>query len=144
MPALLLAVVMVIGGTNNAYLDLASTATATELSFWGQENYQPTDRTIKRTGDTLSMLLQQRPENPEFLAQQAYYLSWQGFFAQDMDQRMAFNEQAVATQYQALHQRPAYRQGWAEMVEYAGRMRGGAEMLDQAKARIATLQPTLD
>lgn len=144
MPALLLAVVMVVGGASTAYLDLAGTATSTELSFWGQEKYQPTDRAIQRTGDTLSMLLQHRSEDPEFLTQHAYYLSWQGFFAENMDQRLTFNEQAVAAQFQALHQRPAYRQGWAEMVEYAGRIRGGAEMLDRAEARIAILQPALD
>lgn len=132
---------MVTGGARATYLDLVSTATATELSFWGRGNYRPTDNTIERTGQNLAALLKHRPHHPEYLTQQAYYQSWQGFFAADMDQRLALNEQAVASQYLAMQQRPAYRQGWAEMVEYASRTRGGAEMLERAQARIAALQP---
>ncbi|MEP4147165.1 MAG: hypothetical protein ABJL54_08070 [Halioglobus sp.] len=141
LPALLLALILLIEGACTAYFDLAATSTATELSFWGRENYKPTPVTVNRTGQTLSTLLKYRPMDPAFLAQQAYYLSWQGFFAGDIEQRLAFNQQAVTTQYQSLQQRPAYRQGWAEMVEYASRTRGGGEMLAQAQQRIAALQP---
>ena len=141
VPGLALASIMAFQGAQAIYLDLVYTAVATELSFWGRENYRPTDKTIKRTGQTLATLLQHRPHHPEYLTQQAYYRSWQGFFAADMNQRLSFNEQAVTIQYRAIQQRPAYRQGWAEMVEYASRTRGGAEMLEQAQARIAALQP---
>ena len=48
---------------------------------------------------------------------------------------------AVHTQYLAQQSRPAYRQGWAEMIEYSSRMSGGGEMLEQAQARFVALQP---
>ena len=127
-------------GARLIYLDFTATAAATELSFWGRETYHPTDSTIDRTGRSLTMLLKYSPGDPVYLAQQAYFFSWQGFFATDIEQRLAHNDQAVATQYQALRQRPAYRQGWSEMVEYASRSRGGAQMLEQAQTRIAALQ----
>ena len=141
VPGLALASIMAFKGAQAIYLDLVYTAVATELSFWGREGYRPTERTVERTGQQLTALVQHSPDNPEYLTQQAYFYSWKGFFSDDVSLRLTFNEQAVATQYQAIQQRPAYRQGWGEMVEYASRSKGGAAMLEQAQARIAALQP---
>jgi cytolysin (calcineurin-like family phosphatase) len=141
VPFLFAALLLSASGARQVYLDLAYTGAATELSFWGSENYRPSDRTIERTGATLATILRQRPHHPDYLASQAYYLSWLGHFSADITRRLEYNQQAVATQYQAVMARPAYRQGWIEMIEYASRATGGAQRLAQAQTRLAALQP---
>ncbi|MEH6587326.1 MAG: hypothetical protein V7720_12255 [Halioglobus sp.] len=144
IPLLLLALLFLGGGARHVYFDLAYTSVDTELSFWGREDYTPTQRTIERTGATLDLLLGHRPEHADYLARQAYWLSWQGFFTTDISQRLEFNRQATQRQHLALRARPAYRQGWIEMIEYASRTSGGAPLLAQAQYRFdALLPPTL-
>ena len=143
MPLLILAGWLVLEGSRQVYLDVVSTAAGTELSFWGSEVYQPTEAVIVRTGANLQQLNHFPPVAPSHRALQAYFFSWQGFFVDDMERRLALNEQAVAKQYESMKARPAYRQGWAEVIEYASRTRGGAKMLDEAYTRIAALQPAL-
>ncbi|MEP5570019.1 MAG: hypothetical protein ABJN62_19420 [Halioglobus sp.] len=144
LPLIIFAGSLVLEGSRQVYVDIVSTAAGTELSFWGAEAYQPTEAVIARTGSNLQQLDHFPPVAPGHMAQQAYFLSWQGFFADDIEQRLAFNEQAAAKQYQSMMLRPAYRQGWAEVIEYASRTRGGAKMLDEAYTRIAALQPALN
>ncbi|TDG12897.1 hypothetical protein E2F43_15185 [Seongchinamella unica] len=144
LPAIILAAWMAAGGARTFLLDLTYAATEVELSFWGRETYVPTDSTIGRVGSHLARLRQHQPRHPDYLALEAYYLSWRGFFSADMAERLDLNQQAVDTQYAALQQRPAYRQGWLEMIEYASRTSGGAGMLELAQSRIAALQPERD
>ena len=141
IPVLLVALLMAFSGVRYAYLDLVFTAADTELSFWGRENYHPTEAAISRTGRALDLLLAQLPNHPDYLARQAYFLSWRGFFSSDIQTRKDLNARALATQQQAMRQRPAYRQGWVEVVEYASRATGGAQALADAQARLRDLQP---
>ncbi len=140
-PVLILVAVLGLEGARTVCDDLVFTTAATQLSFWGRESYQPTVQTIDLTGQRLESLLQRSPSKPNYLAEQAYFLSWRGYASDDVAQRLAYNKSAAATQLQALEQRPAYRQGWAEMIEYSSRMSGGGEMLEQAQARFVALQP---
>jgi hypothetical protein len=143
LPALFSALLLGVNGLRQAYLDIVFTAADTELSFWASESYRPEVRTIERTGSSLETLLRHSPNHPDYLSEQAYFLSWKGYFSSDLAQRLAFNEQAVAIQYAALQLRPAHRQGWFKMVEYASRTTGGGPMLSEARARIEALQPVL-
>ena len=138
---LLVALLMVFSGIRHAYLDLIYTSADTELSFWGREKYQPTANTVGQTMQQLKLLLHHSPHHPDYLARQAYFLSWQGFFSSDVSTRLDFNSSALATQQQAMRHRPAYRQGWIEVVEYASRATGGAQALAEAQARLNDLQP---
>lgn len=140
-PLLLLALLLMVGGARQVCFDLAYTRVDTELSFWGRKNYTPTENTIAHTGVTLAWLLHHRPEHPDFLARRAYFFSWQGFFTAEPSARLELNQQAVDAQHLALRGRPAYRQGWIKMIEYASRTTGGAAMLAQAQSRLNALQP---
>lgn len=139
LPLLAASLVLAYCGLQVLQLDLRFSAVDTELSFWGRENYRPGENTIERTGRELSSLLQAQPNHPELLARQAYYLSWLGYFATGVDERLGYNRQALEVQRSALEQRPAYRQGWLEMLEYASRASGQGETIIEVQQRLESL-----
>ena len=141
---LILTLLLVAQGLSLFQQDLAFTGAETELSFWGRENYHPFQPTIKRTGKTIDSLLQISPQHSSYLELQAYYLSWLGYWADDVEQRLRFNDQAAQTQYRALQARPADRQAWLKMVEYSSRTVGGEALLAEAQARVNALSPALN
>lgn len=141
---LMLTLLLIAQGLRLFQQDLAFTAAETELSFWGRENYHPLQPTIKRTGQTIDALLQQAPQHASYLELQAYYLSWLGYWSEDVEQRLRFNDQAVQTQYRALQARPADRQAWLKMVEYSARTVDGEALLAQAQGRANALRPVLN
>lgn len=142
LPVLLMALLMAFSGIRHVYLDLVFAAVDAELSFWGREDYKPTKATVSRTGQSLNLLLHSYPDHPDYQSRQAYFLSWQGFLSSDIQARLDFNARALATQQEAMQKRPAYRQGWVEVIEYASRATGGAQALSNAKARLKDLQAT--
>jgi hypothetical protein len=138
---LLLTLTCVYFGLSLLVQDLAYTRAQTELSFWGRGNYQPTVQAIQAVSETLEDLLEGAPQHPEYLQLQANNFSWQAYWSQDMSTRDALNGEAVTNQYRALQSRPAHRQGWSKMVEYASRASSGRETLPLAQKRLALLQP---
>jgi len=124
--------------------DLIFTRAQTELSFWGRGSYRPEQQTMILTQQALDQLLSGAPANPEYLALQANYAAWQGFWAEDFREAQAFGRVAVDTQYAALETRPAHRHGWAKMVEYASRIHDGKSMRQEAQARLTALTAVVD
>ena len=141
---LILTLLLVAQGLRLFQQDLAFTAAETELSFWGRENYQPLQPAIERTGQRIDALLQQNPQHSSYLELQAYYLSWQGYWTDDVEQRLNFNDQALEAQYRALQTRPADRQAWLKMVEYSARTVDGEALLAEAQSRARALSPALN
>jgi len=138
-PLLLLALLGVYAGVVTFQQDLAFTAVQTEISFWGRENYQPEPKIIRHTGHTIDTLLQQAPLHPDYLGLGAKFDAWQAYWAIDPDERANFNQTAVQSQYKAMLSRPAHRQGWSMMLEYASRTEDSEAMLATAQARLQAL-----
>ena len=141
---LIMTLLLVAQGARLFQQDMAFTGAKTELSFWGRENYHPLQPTIKRTGKTIDSLVQSNPQHSSYLDLQAYYLSWLGYWTDDVERRLSLNDQALQTQYRALQVRPADRQAWLKMVEYSSRTVGGEALLAEAQARVSALSPTLN
>jgi hypothetical protein len=139
VPLLLLALLGVYAGIITFQQDLAFTAAQTEISFWGRDNYQPELKTIKHAGHTIDTLLQQAPLHPEYLGLSAKYEAWQAYWTSEPDERVSFNQGAVQSQYKAMLSRPAHRQGWSMMLDYASRTGDGEAMLSKAQARLQAL-----
>jgi hypothetical protein len=138
---LLLVLTFVYCGNSLFVQDLAYTRAQTELSFWGRGNYQPTPQVVRDTSQTLDALLESAPRHPEYLELHALYSAWQAYWTQDLLARDTLNGQAAARQYRALMSRPAHRQGWSKMVEYASRVSTGESMFQLAQDRLVSLQP---
>jgi hypothetical protein len=142
--AALLLIVALIGvyrGFATCLQNLAYTRAQTELSFWGRDTYQPTRQAIQTTAGTLQALLHAAPGHPEYLELQAHYLRWQAYWSDDLQSRDALGREAVEVQHQALLYRPAHRQGWSKMVEYASTASSGKVMLELAQTRLDSLRP---
>ena len=121
--------------------DIAYTRAQTELSFWGRDNYQPSEQVIAETGDRLEGLLDSAPHHPEYQKLQALYNSWQAYWSSGMPERDSLNSETMSNQYGALLSRPAHRQDWSKMIEYASRARNGETMLQLAQDRQVLLSP---
>ena len=102
-------------------LDLAFKRVETELTFWGNADYQPTEATRVRTGRELDALLAQAPTHPDYLALAAYHEAWLAYREDDPALAQPHALRAVNAQFSAQQSRPAYRQGWAKMVGYSRR-----------------------
>jgi hypothetical protein len=118
-------------------LDLTFTNAKTEVSFWGRGNYQPTDKTRAKTGAQVDTLLAKAPTNPEYLRLAANRAAWEAFWVEEPERRQALRELAMWQQHWALQARPAHRQSWQKLVEYASRAPGGEPLLEQARHRLA-------
>jgi hypothetical protein len=125
-------------------LNLAFTATETELSFWARGDYQPTGATRLRTGQELDALLARAPAHPDYLALAAYQYAWLAYREDDPAVAQPYALRAVNAQFSAQQSRPAYRQGWAKMVGYARRAGAGdgaAGLGSYAQQRLDALEP---
>jgi hypothetical protein len=143
--ALVLAIIVALQSASLFRLDLAFTATETELSFWGRGDYLPTAATRARTERELEVLLERAPVHPDYLALAAYHDAWLAYREDDPAIAQAYALQAVKAQFAAQQNRPAYRPGWAKMVGYARRARadeGAAALLHLAQQRLDALEPT--
>ena len=139
--ALLLALALCFQAARLFRQDLLFTRVETELGFWGREAYHPRPATIERTGQQLHRLLARAPADPQYLVLLANYAAWRGYWAQDPEQGQQFERQAVQAQYAALESRPAHRQSWAKMLQYASRVQDGKAMRAAAQARLQALRP---
>jgi hypothetical protein len=138
---LILVLICLYTGARISAQHLAYTRAQTELSFWGRGSYQPTPQAIRNTDKTLQGLLQAAPRHPENLELQAHYTAWQAYWSKDLNTRDTLNREAVEIQYRALLSRPAHRQGWSKMVEYASRSSAGEMMLQLAQKKLKSLLP---
>ena len=121
--------------------NLAFTKAQTEVGFWGRGQYQPESGTIKHTGQSINAIVQRSPGHPDYLGLQANYATWRAYWAQAMEERMAFSLQAMASQKNALETRPAHRHSWSKMVEYAARTSTGEAAQIAAQAHLQALLP---
>jgi hypothetical protein len=126
-------------------LDLAFNSAETELSFWGRGNYQPTEATRQHISQALDALLAAAPSHPDYLALAAYHDAWQAYREDDPALARPYALRAMKTQYLAQQRRPAYRQGWVKLVEYARRAGPGNEdalaLGRLARQRLEALDP---
>ena len=106
--ALLLALTMVWQGLALLQRDLAFTAAETEVSFWGREDYQPTQATIARTGRQLEALLARAPEHPEYQLLAASYYAWRAWWADDAELEAQYTRMGQQAREIARQSRPAY------------------------------------
>lgn len=120
--------------------NLQFTATATEVGFWGRGEYRPLEPTVHRTTLDLKALLQSGPDYPDYLELHANALVWQSFWAAQAEQREQYMRQALVSQLLALQSRPAYRQGWLKLLEYAARSTDGGELEVRARQQLVALQ----
>jgi len=140
-PLLVLALAASVWACSLVGQNFSFAAAQAEIGFWGRPDYQPRETTIARAGARLELLLAQSPRQPDYLELEARYLAWRGFWAQDIDERMRLNRAALDSQHLAQQSRPAYRQGWRKVVQYASRTPDGAAFKAEAEQRIAALQP---
>ena len=139
--ALVLAAAGVRAAVGTFLQDLDYARVQTEISFWGRGTYQPPQGTILHTGDVLAGLLRAAPAHPEYLELQAHYLAWRAYWTENLDRRGELGQASADSQYLALLSRPANRQGWSNMVEYAARTHGGENMLQLARQKLVSLRP---
>lgn len=127
--------------------DVAFTRLETEVSFWGRGEYIPSAATLATTEAALTELLAAAPRQPDYLALAAYLYSWRGNRPAQTAEAQNYRRRAVDAQYAAQVSRPAYRQGWQNMVVYAGRVEGLDALGNQASRWLAALgaavQPAL-
>ena len=121
--------------------DLRYSQLETELGFWGRDRYHPTAATIELTEQGIVQLLGERPAHPGYLGLQANYFAWQSFWADDPAGRATFGRRAVASQYLAAQSRPAHRQSWSKMLEYAARSSCTETLRENAQSRLQVLEP---
>ena len=138
LAALGLAVTLAWQAATLFHLDLAFTATETELSFWGRGDYQPAEATRETTRRDLDALLAAAPEHPDYLTLAAYHAAWLAYWEDDPTVARPYALLAVDNQYAAQQNRPAYRQGWAKLVEYSRRAASDRGAL--AKHRVEALR----
>jgi len=141
IPALAVAVACVYLGITLCRQDLAFNRALVEVGFWGRGTYQPAQATIEETGRTLDELLRAAPAHPDYLELEARFLAWRAYWSEAPERSDGLAEAAAGSQYLAMLARPANRQGWAKMVEYASRTRSGESMVEFAGRRLAALQP---
>lgn len=139
--ALSLAITAAYQGAKTMVEDVAYTRVQTELGFWGRENYQPTPQRVMQTGQTIGGLVKQSPGHPEYLSLQAYYTSWQAYWSDDPGQREVLNRKALQLASDALPARPAHRQNWSKVVEYASRTSIGEPVMQKAHTKVELLSP---
>jgi len=141
LPLLLLTLVGISQALSIINQDLRYSQLETELGFWGRDRYHPSAATIDLTGQGIARLLRERPSHPGYLGLQANYFAWRSFWSDSPVGRATFGQHAVASQFLAAQSRPAHRQSWSKMLEYATRSSGTETLRDKAQSRLQVLKP---
>ena len=139
IPCIFVAVALTVLAIVHTQRDLQFTRLDTELSFWGRDNYQPTDATRARTQAGINALLESAPTNASYLTLRASQLAWEGYWLGG-DDGAALDQQALAVQARAQRSRPAYGLGWLYLLEYAERAGADEEFQAQARNRLDALR----
>ncbi|MCB1848604.1 MAG: hypothetical protein KDI04_14835 [Halieaceae bacterium] len=106
--ALLLALAVVEQGFSLFQRDLAFTAAETEVSFWGEGNYQPTAAKREWVGQQVGELLAEAPGHPEYQLLAASYYAWQAYWAEDPKLEQQYTHKGQQAREYARQSRPAY------------------------------------
>ena len=106
--ALLLALAMVEQGFSLMQRNLAFSAADTEVSFWGQGDYQPTAAKREWVGQQVGDLLDQSPGNPDYQLLAASYYAWQAWWADDPALEAQYTRMGQRAAEMARQSRPAY------------------------------------
>jgi hypothetical protein len=118
------------------YRDLKFTQLETEVSFWGQGRYVPTEARRQKTDAGIQRLVSTSPAHPDYLSLQAAQKSWEAYWAESEESRLVYSRQSVLSQQRALETRPVHPQSWVKMLEYASRTPDGAGLLEIARSRL--------
>lgn len=119
--------------------NLQFTAVETEVSFWGQGNYQPDPQTIERTLKSIGSLVGDFPEQPSYLNLSAAASAWLAYWAISAQEQERWLEQSFSAQFAAIRSRPAHRHSWIKLIEYLSNTNNSDETELWAKARLASL-----
>ena len=119
--------------------DLTFTRLETEVSFWGRGSYTPTAVRRESTERGLARLVKGFAGHPDYLSLQASQLSWEAYWAENEEVRRRYDRHTLESQQLALDSRPAHRQSWVKMVEYASRNPQSVALLAIARDRVAEL-----
>ncbi len=98
--------------------DLHFTRLQTEISFWGRDDYHPTNAVIQRSNQAMHTLLTGAPKHPAFLYAQANSYAWQAYWAQGQAETRQLSRRAVNLQRKAVAARPAHLFDQAKLAEY--------------------------
>lgn len=112
----------------------------TELSFWGRSDYQPSGALRKRTGQRVSQLASTWPQNANYLTLHANQLAWEGYWGGKTEEASQHWKRAAQAQRKALQYRPAHRQDWVKLLQYAAALDAGTALQFEASARLEALQ----
>ena len=140
MPLLIALLMGIYQAANIALSDLEFSRVNTELSFWGRQGYKPSNSRVSSVGASISNALQRSPENPQYLHAHGRYLLWRSYWESDAEKAKGFGEQAVDSWLQAMKQRPAHRQSWAELIGIKARLGQTDDLWQQAVEKTKTLQ----
>ncbi|MEP6390089.1 MAG: hypothetical protein ABJ056_09230 [Halioglobus sp.] len=120
--------------------DLSFSELDTEVSFWGDDSYHPSQLTRQRIALSLEQQLQRNPRNSKLLAVRANQLAWEGFWADSDEDYREYSRQALAAQYASLLTRPAYGQGWTKLLQYQAVDEPGEELHNAVEPQLQKLK----
>lgn len=112
----------------------------TEVSFWGRRDYQPSGALRKRTDQRVSQLVSNWPQNANYLTLHANQLAWEGYWGGKTEAASQYWRRAAQAQRKALQYRPAHRQDWVKLLQYAAALDADTALQVEASARLETLQ----
>jgi hypothetical protein len=119
--------------------DLEYTRLATEVGFWGRNDYFPPRDSRRATAAAAHELLNRRPDHPAVLALVARISGWEGYYSLTPGNARHHFAAAVEQQRRALVARPASLEGWRLMQDYAAGA-GDEIARTQAERRAAELR----
>ena len=119
--------------------DILFNRAETEVSFWGRDEYLPTPITVRNTSGAIAALIQRQPGHPQYLVLQASAFAWRAYWDKG-GISAGFASRALDSQLAAVESRPAHRQSWAGVVEYANRVPEKEAQVHRAQEQLVALQ----
>lgn len=116
--------------------DLEFTPLDTELSFWGRENYQPTQAMRAAMEAQIPALLARPPGHPDYLLLRASQLEWEAYWKGDE----SLAKQANQSRFLALQQRPTDARVWRQYRDTAIGIGAEPAQVAFAESQLAALR----
>jgi hypothetical protein len=139
LPLVTAGLFLLISSSTIALGNLQQHRLATQLSFWGRDDYQPTEQVRNKTYRQARQLAESLPVDPDRLALAAYAQNWAWYFEKDPSLALQHAEAALSWQQQVVVMRPASIGDWATLARYAADA-GREEQTENAKDRITALR----
>lgn len=136
---LVLMIIFIVSASRFFVDSLAFTRAETEVGFWGRGEYHPRESSIRDAIRTVDDVLASQPGHPDYLELSANAAAWLAYWAESIDSRAYYSQQAIVSQYSALRSRPAHRHSWAKMIEYSSRAPGNEALAEMAQQKLDAL-----